>query len=107
MRVTVVRGAGLTGMVRLSELDADTLPAEEQETLRGLVDHSGLVAAPAEGPPPQHADEQAYEIQVAAGEGEPVVARFGESSLPDGARKLMAWVAEHPATRSRLAPPGR
>jgi hypothetical protein len=107
LKVTVVRGAGRTGMVRLSELDADALRADEQETLRGLVDHSGLVVAPADGPAPQQADEQAYEIQVAPVDGEPLVARFGESTLPDGARKLMAWVAEHPATRSRLAPPER
>lgn len=106
MRVTVVRGAGLTGMVRMSELDAAALGGDELRTLHGLLERCGLAAAPAGGPPPAHADEMAYEIRV-AGEGEPFVARFGESSLPDGARELMAWIAEHPRTRSRLAPPGR
>ncbi len=105
MKVTVVRGAGLTGMVRRSELDADPLQAGEEETLRGLVAASGLATAQAPGAPPAHADEMAYEIHV-EGAGEPLLARFVESSLPDGARALMAWVAEHPATRSRLAPPG-
>ena len=105
MKVTVVRGAGLTGMVRRSELDAAALPAGEQEALLGLLERAGLAEAQGPGPPTAHADEMAYEIQV-EGAGEPIVARFGESSLPDGSRALMAWVAGHPATRSRLAPPG-
>jgi hypothetical protein len=105
VKVTVVRGAGLTGMVRRSELDAAELPAREQEALLGLLERAGLAEAQGPGPPAAHADEMAYEIQV-EGAGEPIVARFAESSLPDGSRALMAWVAEHPATRSRLAPPG-
>jgi hypothetical protein len=105
MKVSVVRGGGVTGMVRRSELDAAGLPPREQETLLGLLERAGLAEAQGASPPAAHADEMAYEIQV-EGAGEPIVARFGESSLPDGSRALMAWVAEHPATRSRLAPPG-
>lgn len=101
-----MRGAGLTGMVRRSELDAAALPPRDQEALLGLLEGAGLAEAQGASPEPAPADEMAYEIQV-QGVGEPIVARFAESTLPDGSRALMAWVAEHPATRSRLAPPGR
>ncbi len=106
MRVVVVRGAGITGMVRESELDADGLGDDDRRALADLLDRAGVAAADATAPAPAHADEMAYEIRV-HDQGDPVVARFRESTLPDGVRALMAWVAEHPATHSRLAPPGR
>ena len=105
VKVTVVRGAGLSGMVRRSELDSGTLPPREQEELLELLEAAGLAQAQGADATPAHADEMAYEIQV-EGVGEPIVARFTESSLPAGSRALMGWVAAHPATRSRLAPPG-
>jgi hypothetical protein len=105
MKVSVVRGGGVAGMVRVSEIDSADLGGPDARALAELVDKAGVAVAPAAGPAPAHADEMAYEVRVDDG-GEPVVARFGESSLSDGVRELMAWVAQRPETRSRLAPPG-
>ncbi|MGZ4269510.1 MAG: protealysin inhibitor emfourin [Solirubrobacteraceae bacterium] len=107
MRVSVVRGGGVAGMVRVSEIDADALSDADRRTLEDLLDRSGMAAAAgAPAPSPAHADEMAYEIRVHEG-AEPVVARFRESTLPDGARALMAWIAQRPETRSRLDRPPR
>ena len=106
MRVSVVRGGGVAGMARLSEIDSDALAEGDRAALEDLLDKSGVAAAPATAPEPAHADEMAYEIRV-QGAGEPVVARFGESNLPDGARALMAWIAKRPETHSRLDRPAR
>ena len=106
MKVSVVRGGGVAGMARLSEIDGDALGAGDRAALQELLDKSGVATTPATTRAPAHADEMAYEIRV-QGAGEPVVARFGESDLPDGARALMAWIAKRPETHSRLDRPAR
>ena len=93
-------------MVRISELDTDGLGERDRAVLGDLLTSAGGPAAPVAGAPAAQGDEMGYEISV-EGDGEPVVVHYSESSLPDGARALMAWVAEQPATRSRIAPPAR
>jgi hypothetical protein len=46
-----------------------------------------------------------YEVRVADG-GDPVVARYSDSSLSDGVRELIAWVGKRPEAHSAVRPPG-
>ena len=104
MRVEIVRGGGVAGLARTTALDADELPAGDRAELEGLLDRAGVAAAAAP-PAPAHADEMTYEVRVEAG-GDPVVARFSDSSLSDGARELIAWVGKRPEAHSAVRPPG-
>jgi hypothetical protein len=103
MRLEIVRGGGVSGLTRRTALDADDLPAPDRDALKALLDKAGVAAAAAPGPP-AHADETTYEVRIDDG-GSPVMARYGEATLPDAARELIAWVGARPEAHSAVRPP--
>jgi hypothetical protein len=89
--VSITRGGGVAGLLRVTEVEADDVPAGALAALR---------AAGPSGSPPRP-DEMTYAVRVGDDE-----ARFTDSTLPVAVRELIAWADAHPARRERIAPPG-
>jgi len=110
VRVSVVRGGGLAGLVQTTTADSETLAPGDAETLRRKVEEAGFFDLPAgDGPaeegPPAGADRFAYAVTVEDAERAHTVRR-GEPDLPDGIRALVEWLSSVPGRRESLAPPG-
>jgi hypothetical protein len=96
MKVTVVRGGGIAGMTTRTQLDSNTLPAGEAQTLSSFVQgaalHEGAKARP---PAPATPDDLLYEISVEDA-GTQVTQRYSEGNLPDDIRQLVQWIDSRP-----------
>jgi hypothetical protein len=106
VKVSVVRGGGLAGLVETTTADSDALAPDDAEALRRKVAEAGFFDLPAEGSGPSAgADRFAYAVTVEdAGRAHTV--RRAEADLPDGVRALVAWVSGVPGRREDVAPPG-
>jgi hypothetical protein len=103
VRLSIVRGGGLAGIATQTTLDRDELPPDgaaafdEQVAAAGGFEQAGP-------PPPTHPDEQLYEVKL--DDGEERVARFTDTSLPDGVRRLVEWAEGRPERKTEILPPG-
>lgn len=95
MKLTVLRGGGIAGIVARTELDARALPPPEADVFAGAVDKAGLFDLPDSPPPASRPDAQLYEISL-EGADRPVSWRCTEDSLPENVRQLLAWVDSRP-----------
>jgi hypothetical protein len=105
VKLTVIRGGGLSGLSRQAELSSDALQPAEATKLSELVEGAGLLgeAAPREAAP-AHPDEMGYEVSVEH-EGRAQTLRFTEQTLPDSVRSLIAWIDSRPEHRKSIVPP--
>jgi hypothetical protein len=107
MKLSVLRGGGLAGMVTRTELASDALPAEKADELHEKVLQSGVLDLPAEAPPPdRHPDELQYELTVEH-EGGAHTVRLPETKLPEEVRSLIEWADSVPERKEEMGPPGR
>jgi hypothetical protein len=102
LKLTIIRGGGVAGITRQTELESDALPPDEATKLDELVEGSGLLgeAAPREVPP-AHPDELSYEVIVEQ-EGRARTQRFTEQTLPDEVRRLIASIDSRPERRQSI-----
>ena len=102
MKLTILRGGGLAGITRQTELASEALPSGEATKLHELVEGAGLLgeAAPREAPP-GHPDEMSYEV-IVEHEGEARTQRFTEQTLPDPVRRLIASIDSRPESRQSV-----
>jgi hypothetical protein len=107
MKLSVVRGGGLAGMVTRTELASDSLSPDDARELHEKVEQAGVLAMPEELPPAKpHPDELNYELTVEH-EGRERTVRLSESTLPEKVRSLIAWADSRPEREHRIEPPGR
>jgi hypothetical protein len=106
MKLSVVRGGGLAGMVKRTELASDALSAEDADKLHRKVEQAGLLES-AEAPEaePAHPDELSYEVTIEQ-EGRQHTVRAPESALPDAVRALVDWADSLPEGKTTIQPPG-
>ncbi len=106
MRVSVVRGGGLAGLVRTTTVDEDRLSAGDRRELAALVQQAGLSGPPAargyEAPEP---DRFSYLVTV-EDQGRSRQATFTERSLPEGVRNLISWITTVDGHEDSIEPPG-
>lgn len=98
MKLTVLRGGGIAGIVARTELDAGALPPPDADAFAGAVARAGLpdLQEPQEqAPPTARPDAQLYEICL-EGAGQSAFLRCTEESLPENVRQLLAWVDSRP-----------
>ena len=102
LKLTIVRGGGLAGLTRQTELASDALPSAEAAELQELIEGAGLFedTAPREAPS-GHPDELSYEVIVEQ-EGEARTQRFTEQTLPEPVRRLIASVDSRPESRQSI-----
>jgi hypothetical protein len=102
VKVSVVRGGGVAGLVTSTELDSADLAAGEADALRGAVERARAAHVPQAGA--ALPDRFGYEVRV-EDEGAAETLRAREP-VPDPLRELITLVQESPARRRRTAPPG-
>ena len=103
MKVDVVQGTGLAGLVRSTSVDSAALSPEEARTLRDRVEEAGLLGPPGPGPGAAAPDEVQLSITV-EDEGAKHTARFSGSQLPEAVRSLLRWIESTPGHQERIEP---
>lgn len=105
MKLTVVRGGGVAGVLTETELASADLSSDDAETLHEMVRDAGLFELDESGPEPAHPDEPSYELTVEHG-GRMRTVRLGESTMPEKVRSLISWSDSVPGAKTRIIPPG-
>jgi hypothetical protein len=91
VKVSITRGGGVAGILRVVSVDAADVP----------FDVAAMLRAPSPSPPSSRPDEMTYAVRVGDDE-----ARFTDSTLPPEVRELIAWADAHPERREQIRPPG-
>jgi hypothetical protein len=103
LKLTVVRGGGLAGLTRQTELASEALPAGEAAKLRELVEDAEWAGEAVPREMPGHPDELSYEVSV-EDHGRTTTLRFNEQTLPEALRSLIAWMDSRPERRQSIVP---
>ena len=107
MKVSLLRGGGLAGLVTGTALKSESLPPEEAETLRRKVDEAGVLELPEDASGGSgHPDETSYGLTVEH-EGREHTIHLRESELPEQVRGLISWIDSHPEKEEWVDSPGR
>ncbi len=105
MKVTVVRGGGLAGIVTETEVDSDQLSPDDADALEAKVREAGLFDLDDDASPPSYADEVSYRLSIEDGERSHT-ATLREGTLPDTVRSFISWLGAVPGHHKRISPPG-
>ncbi len=113
MKVSVVRGGGLAGVVTTTVVESESLPEDQVDELRTKVEQSELSELAGREPEPADrdqrsagADQLSYAVTVEDHRGARTV-RLREDALPSGIRSLVAWIDSAPGREERIGPPRR
>ncbi len=103
MKLEIVRGGGLAGLVSRTELDSADLPDADARRLDDLCRAAQFepLAAPATG----GADALRYEVTLEEA-GERRTARFTDATLPPTTQALVSFVDERPERTHVVEAPG-
>jgi hypothetical protein len=103
VKVTIVRGGGIAGIVTRTEVDSNLLSPEDADTLAHEVDRAGVrhTQEPASGQ--NRPDDLLYEILLDDG-GDAVRRRFTDDTLPVGVRRLVDWIDARPERSYAVEP---
>jgi hypothetical protein len=96
VKVSIVRGGGLAGVARRTEITTDALPEDAARTLEAHA--AAVVPAPPADAPRRTPDEMLYTVCVEGAEGR-TEAHYTDSTLPDDVRALIAWADGRPERR--------
>jgi hypothetical protein len=109
VKVSVVRGGGLAGVVETTTADSETLAPDDAARLRANVDEAGFFDLPGEVPRagrgPGGADRFHYAVTVDDG-GRSHTVRCAEADLPAALGALIDWLSSVPGRQTGLTPPG-
>jgi len=109
MKVSVVRGGGLAGIVETTTADSETLAPDDAARLRNKVDETGFFDLPGDVPPAGGgsggADRFHYAVTIEDDDRTHTVRR-AEPDLPEALGALIDWVSSVPGRRTGLTPPG-
>ena len=92
MKITFRQSGGYAGLVMGSEIDTDSLAAEEAAKLKSLVEQSGILQAQSKQTP-NSADLLYYEITIETKKGIHQVS-FDDMSLPESAIPLLEYLQD-------------
>ena len=102
MKVSIVRGGGLAGLVKTTTVDTDALSAEDAHRLREKVDQAGIFELPGElTPHGQQKDRFSYALTVKDAEREHTVLA-SEEALPARVHSLVSWLGTVPEREDRI-----
>jgi len=106
MKVSIVRGGGVAGLVTVTTVDSASLAPDDEAELRARVERAGLAGAPERregtGERPDRFD---YELTVEDG-GHMLTTRAREGDLSGALRALISYVTSLPGRQEQVGPPG-
>jgi hypothetical protein len=108
VKISIVRGGGLAGMVTVTSLDTDDLSGPDEAALRAKVDQAAVFQPHqrgAETTPPQP-DRFSYELTIEDNDRRQTL-RIRDQDLSPEQRDLITLVHNSPARRQEVRPPGR
>ncbi len=104
MKVSILRGGGLAGIVTRTELDADRLPPDAARALEKLVASAGPLEEPAQAASQSSLpDELQYEVTLEDEHGRQT-AHFGDTTIPQPVRTLVEWADARPERTMEIVP---
>ena len=93
MKIAFERTGGFAGMRVSKTIDSRSLPQQEQEQLKKMVDDAGFFELPpAQSGAPGGADRFQYKISVEA-DGREKSVTIGEAAIPDRLRPLVDYLS--------------
>lgn len=107
VKVSVVRGGGVSGLVTVTTVDSQALSPEDAKTLAGMFEEanafggSDVTPAHASGP-----DELQVSVTLEDGAQRRTVTA-AEHDLPRPLRSLVAWVSSAPGRTEEVGSPGQ
>ena len=108
MKVSVVRGGGLAGLLETTTADSERLGGDDAARLRRKVEEAGFFDLPGDVPRAGGvggADRFHYAVTVEDADRAHTVRR-AEPDLPEALQALIDWVGSVPGAETGLAPPG-
>lgn len=106
MKVSVVRGGGVAGLVETAIADSERLSADDAARLRRKVDEAAFFDLPGEVPRTGGAGPDRFHYAVTVeDDARAHTVRRSESDVPDALGALIAWVSSVPGAETGLAPP--
>jgi hypothetical protein len=106
VKVSVVRGGGVSGLVTVTTVDSQTLSADDAKTLARMVDEADAFNAP-DVTATHGAGPDEFQVSVTfedATRNRTVTA--AEHDLPSRLRSLVDWVSSAPGRTEEVGPPG-
>jgi hypothetical protein len=106
VKVSIVRGGGVSGLVTVTTVDSGTLSPEDARTLAGMAEEANVFDGPevtsaeASGP-----DELQVSVTLEDGARRRTVTA-AEHDLPNSLRSLVAWVSSAPGRTEEVTSPG-
>jgi len=96
MRLTLVRGGGVGGLVTSTQVSSDALPPDDADVLAEKTRQAGALAHPEPASAgARHPDELLYAMTV-EDQGREWTLKFREGTLPEEVRNLIAWIDSRP-----------
>ncbi len=106
MKVSIVRGGGLAGLVTTTTADSASLAPEDARTLRAKVEEAGLLDLPERiGGPTRQPDQFTYKLTV-EDQGRTHTVYVSEENLPEPLDSFISWVSSIPGRQEQIGPPG-
>jgi hypothetical protein len=99
VKLSIVRGGGLAGIARRTEITSDALPPDAAQALAAQVSAVVPVPPAAERTP----DEMLYIVCVDGPDGT-TEARYTDANLPEEVRTLIAWADGRPERTDAFEP---
>lgn len=107
MKVSVVRGGGVSGLVTVTSLDSQTLSPKDAETLAGMIEEAGALDAGPEADPSGLPVPDELQVAVTLEDGpRSRTVSWAEHDLPGPLRSLVAWVSAAPGRTEEVRPTG-
>jgi len=106
MKVSVVRGGGLAGLVQTTTADSETLAPDDADRLRRTVDEAGFFDLPGDAPPSGRGPDRFHYAVTVEDDNRTHTVRRAEPDLPQELSALIDLVTSVPGRRDHLAPPG-
>jgi emfourin len=108
VKISIVRGGGLAGMVTTTSLDTDDLTGPDKAALRAKVDQAAVHQSHRRGTErtPTQPDRFSYELTI-EDNGRRQTLRIRDQDLSPELHDLITWVQNSPARRQEVRPPGQ
>src|SRR5512132_1881246 len=105
MRVSVVRGGGLSGLTKIVSVDTEQLAPADAKSVAALLSDAEPLEPSQDAPPEASPDEYSYVLIVEEG-GHTREETFSPRSMPESVRRLITLIESVDGHTESIQPPG-